>query len=237
MARLPRLTLPGHLHHVIQRGNNRQPIFVTAADRQYLLTLLAENATKFKVALHAYVLMDNHFHLLATPEAADGLPQLMQAVGRRYVRYFNDSQQRSGTLWEGRYRSTLIQAERYVLACMVSLDLNPVRAGLVPAAADYPWSSHGHYIGVRSDKLLSPHALFWGLGNTPFAREAAYAEMVHQGLTLEQQSALTQAALSGWALGDAEFVDDLQKQTTRRVRPAQAGRPVTRPRPQPSKRP
>ena len=225
MARLPRLTLAGYPHHVIQRGNNRQAIFSTVADRQQLLTLLAEQAAKFKVAVHAYVLMDNHFHLLLTPETDDGLPQLMQAVGRRYVRYFNDSQQRSGTLWEGRYRSTLIQAERHLLACMAYIDLNPVRAGMVAAARDYPWSSHAHYIGLRQDRWLTPPALFWSLGNTPFAREAAYAEMVHAGLTMEQQQALTQSALSGWALGDAQFVADLQKQTERRVSPGSPGRP------------
>ena len=138
MARLPRLTLPGHPHHVIQRGNNRQAIFASAADYQMMLDLLDENARKFKVAIHAYVLMGNHFHLLATPETADGLPQMMQAVGRRYVRYFNDSQKRTGTLWEGRYKSTLIQTERYLLACMAYIDLNPVRAGLVAQARDYP---------------------------------------------------------------------------------------------------
>jgi putative transposase len=228
MARLPRLTLPGHVHHVIQRGNNRQNIFASAGDRATLLALFAENALKCKVAIHAYVLMDNHFHLLATPETADGLAQLMQAVGRRYVRYFNDTQHRSGTLWEGRYRSTLIQPERYLLACMVYLDLNPVRAGLATAARDYPWSSHAHYIGLRNDKLITPHALFWQLGNTPFAREAAYAEMVHAGISMTQQDALTRSALSGWALGDAAFVANLQKQTARRVSPAPAGRPVSR---------
>ena len=227
MARLPRLTLPGHVHHVIQRGNNRQAIFASAGDRTTLLALLAENAAKFKVAIHAYVLMDNHFHLLATPETADGLPQMMQAVGRRYVRYFNDTQGRSGTLWEGRYRSTLIQSGRYLLACMVYLDLNPVRAGLVAAARDYPWSSHAHCIGLRTDRLITPHPLFWQLGNTPFAREAAYAEMVHAGISLAQQDALTRSALSGWALGDADFVADLQKRTDRRVSPAQAGRPAS----------
>ncbi|MGH8337532.1 MAG: transposase, partial [Gammaproteobacteria bacterium] len=116
MARLPRLTIPGYPHHVIQRGNNRQAIFASAGDRQMLLDLLLDNARKFGVALHAYVLMTNHFHLLATPQSADALPQMMQAVGRRYVRYFNDAQGRSGTLWEGRYRSTLIQTDRYLLA-------------------------------------------------------------------------------------------------------------------------
>lgn len=227
MARLPRLTLPGYPHHIIQRGNNRQAIFVSGADDQMLLDLLDENARKFSVAIHAYVLMSNHFHLLATPQTADGLPQMMQAVGRRYVRYFNDTQKRSGTLWEGRYKSTLIQTERYLLACMAYIDLNPVRAGLVAHPRDYPWSSHGHYTGQRIDKLITPHALVWELGNTPFAREAAYAEWVHSGISMVQQAALTDSALRGWALGDPDFVADLQKRTQRRVVKSMAGRPVS----------
>ena len=225
MARLPRLTLPGFAHHVIQRGNNRQAIFAYNADYQTLLDLLDENARKFDVAIHAYVLMSNHFHLLATPQTADGLPQMMQAVGRRYVRHFNDSQQRSGTLWEGRYKSTLIQTERYLLACMVYIDLNPVRAGLVAQAHDYAWSSHGHYTGQRIDKLITPHPLLWALGNTPFAREAAYAELVQSGVSPAQQAALTDSALRGWALGEPDFVADLQKRTQRRVTKSSAGRP------------
>jgi len=225
MARQPRLTLPGYPHHVIQRGNNRQVIFAKTADYQRLLDLLDDNARQFDVAIHAYVLMSNHFHLLVTPQSSDGLPQMMQAVGRRYVRYFNDSQQRSGTLWEGRYRSTLIQTDRYLLACMAYIDLNPVRAGLVAQAADYPWSSHGHYIGRRADKLVTPHPLVWELGNTPFAREAAYAELVQAGVNPVQQTALTDATLSGWALGEPDFVADLQKRTQRRVVKGQAGRP------------
>ena len=116
MARLPRLTLPGFAHHIIQRGNNRQPIFLATADYQVMLDLLEENSNKFEVAIHAYVLMGNHFHLLATPQTADGLAQMMQSVGRRYVRYFNDRQRRTGTLWEGRFKSTLIQSERYLLS-------------------------------------------------------------------------------------------------------------------------
>jgi putative transposase len=226
MARLPRLTLPGFPHHVIQRGNNRQAIFLSTADYQALLDLIDENARKFDVAIHAYVLMHNHFHLLVTPETTEGLPKMMQAVGRSYVRYFNDRVGRSGTLWEGRYKSTLIQTERYLLACMAYIDLNPVRAGLVAQARDYPWSSHGHYIGQRSDKLITPHPLCWGLGNTPFAREAAYAELVQAGVSVEQQTALTQSALRGWALGDKDFVTELQKRTERRVLKTMAGRPV-----------
>ena len=225
MARLPRLTLLGYPHHIIQRGNNRQAIFASQADYQTLLNLLLENAQKFKVAIHAYVLMTNHFHLLATPETADGLPQMMQAVGRRYVRWFNDAQGRSGTLWEGRYKSTVIDTNQYLLTCMSYLDLNPVRAGLVGQASEYVWSSHGHYIGQKVDKLITPHPLVWGLGNTPFAREAAYADLVRGGISASQTVQLTDSALRGWALGDDDFVKELQELTQRRVSKAAAGRP------------
>lgn len=225
MARLPRLTVPGYSHHIIQRGNNRQPIFEAPADYEALLGLLEEHARAEKVAIHAYVLMSNHFHLVATPETPQGIPQMMQAVGRRYVRRFNRLQARTGTLWEGRYRSTLIQAERYLLACMVYLDLNPVRAGIAQAAADYPWSSHAHYVGAATDKLITPHPLYWELGNTPFAREVAYAELVRSGISADLQSALTDSTLRGWALGDRDYVAELQRRTERRVVKASAGRP------------
>ena len=226
MARLPRLTLPGYPHHIIQRGNNRQAIFTTVADYQYLQALLDDNAKKFAVDIHAYVLMTNHFHLLATPQTDTGLPQMMQAVGRSYVRYFNDLQTRTGTLWEGRYRSTVIQTERYLLACMAYIDLNPVRAGMVAEARDYPWSSHGFYAGLRVDKLITPHALFWDLANTPFGREAAYADLVRAGVSAQQQVTLTQSTLAGWALGEDSFVKNLQKMTERRITIAKAGRPL-----------
>ncbi|MHA7599490.1 transposase [Alicycliphilus sp. T452] len=229
MARLPRLTLAGYPHHVIQRGNNRQAIFADRQDFEAMLALLAENAQKFRVAVHAYVLMDNHFHLLATPATAEALPQMMQAVGRSYVRYFNDRHGRSGTLWEGRYRSTLIETDRYLLACMVYIDLNPVRAGMVAQPLAWPWSSHAHYLGQRSDKLVTPHALYWALGNTPFAREAAYAALVQAGIASAEQAALTDATLRGWALGGADFVAELQKKSPRRATKARPGRPAAAP--------
>ncbi len=227
MARLPRLTLAGYPHHVILRGNNRQAIFASAADYCHLLDLLEDAARQFAVQIHAYVLMTNHLHLLLTPATADGLPKMMQALGRSYVRYFNRVQQRSGTLWEGRYKSTLIESDRYLLACMAYIDLNPVRAGLVARAQDYPWSSHMHYLGLRNDKLVTPHALYWELGNTPFAREAAYAELVQAGLSAGQQAALTDATLRGWALPGPDFVADLQKRTQRRIVKSHAGRPFS----------
>jgi putative transposase len=229
MARLPRLTVAGYPHHVIQRGNDRQAIVRDDQDRQRLLDLWFEHARTFKVAIHAWVIMDNHFHLLLTPETPEGVPQMMQAVGRAYVRYFNLRHQRTGTLWEGRYRSNLIESERYLLACMVYIDLNPVRAGMVARPEDFRWSSHRHCIGQASDKLVTPHALLWALGNTPFAREAAYAELVRQGLAQRDKDDLTRTALSGWALGSEAFVGSLQEGTTRRLSPGRAGRPFKKP--------
>jgi putative transposase len=225
MARLPRLTLPGYPHHIIQRGNNRQAIFADSADYEALLGLLEEYSKKFQVAIHSYVLMSNHFHLLATPQTEDGVPQLLQAVGRSYVRWFNKRQERTGTLWEGRYKSTLIQAERYLLACMVYIDLNPVRAGMVASPAEFPWCSYLHYTGRRADRLITPHPFYWELGNTPFAREQAYADLVAAGIGSKQQQALTEATIRGWALGEADYVAELQRRTERRVSMAKAGRP------------
>ena len=225
MARLPRLTLPGYPHHVLQRGNNRNEIFRDAADRQYLVGLLKESSRKFGVAIHAYVLMSNHFHLLATPDSDSALPQMMQAVGRSYVRYFNNLHGRTGTLWDGRYRCAILDPAQHLLACMAYMDLNAVRAGVVSEAAAYAWSSHCHYVGQRTDPLISPHPVWWSLGNTPFAREAAYAELVLQGLAPEQQAAFTTSVLGGWTLGNAGFILGLQKQTGRRLQKVRPGRP------------
>ena len=226
MARLPRLTVPGYAHHLIQRGNNRQAIFASDADRQFLIDLLTEHARQCEVAVHAYVLMDNHFHLLATPATAQGLAQMMQAVGRRYVRYFNDAQARSGTLWEGRYKSALVQPNPYLLACMVYMDLHPVRSGLVAQAQDYPWSSHGHYAGLRSENMLSAHPLLWELGNTPFAREDSYRLLVQSGLGVREEQAIRQSAIGSWALGEQDFITGIQKDVGRRLSKLRPGRPA-----------
>ncbi len=225
MARLPRLTLPGLPHHLIQRGNNREPIFADVRDFEFMHELLTQQAREAGVAVHAYVLMDNHFHLLATPSTAEGLARMMQGVGRRYVRHFNQRSGRSGTLWEGRYRCAVLQPEAWLLPCMAHLDLNPVRAGRVEAPADWAWSSHRHYVGATVDRLVSPHPLAWALGDTPFAREQAYARRVEEGVPNAQQSALVDAALHGWALGDAAFLASLQKQTDRRLTRGKPGRP------------
>lgn len=225
MARLARLTLGGFLHHVIQRGHNRQPVFVDTADRVFFLELVEQTSRQYGVAVHAYTLMENHFHLLLTPLTDGALPQMMQALGRSYVRYFNNRHGHSGTLWEGRYRCTVLQASRYALACMAFLDLNPVRAGAVQRSSDYAWSSHRHYAGLRSERLLTPLPAYWALGNTPFAREAAYTDLVVKGNSAEVDAALAQSAIRGWALGDTDFLLELRRKTPRRVELARPGRP------------
>ncbi|MFT4190458.1 MAG: transposase [Comamonas sp.] len=225
MARLPRLALAGHVHHVIQRGTGAQLIARDDADRQRWLDTLADCVQALEVAVHAYVLLPDELQLLVTPAQAGALPALMQALGRRYVRYFNDRHQRRGTLWEGRYRATVIEAGRYLLPAMAHLDLSPVRAGLAARPAQYAWSSHGHYAGLLSSRIIKPHALWWSLGNTPFAREAAYVAHVEQGVSEADRLALVRAARQGWALGGEAFVALLQKESPRRVVQARAGRP------------
>lgn len=142
MARRPRLYIPGVAHHVIQRGNNREACFYEEADYTKYLSHLKEVAEQFSVAIHAFVLMTNHVHLLVTPNDERALGKMMQALGRRYVQYFNLKYFRTGTLWEGRYKSTLVESERYLLTVYRYIELNPVRAYMVSHASEYPWSSY-----------------------------------------------------------------------------------------------
>lgn len=225
MARLPRLSLAGFAHHVIQRGNNRQVIFYTDEDRQAYLAWLAQYARQFEVAVHAFVLMDNHTHLLMTPQTDRGIALLMQSLGRRYAQNWNHFHKRTGTVWEGRYKSALVDSQRYLLACMVYIDLNPVRAGMVMEPADFQWSSHRHYIGAQNNPLITEHPLIWTLGNTPFAREKAYGELVGTGISQVHQAQITDCAFKGWALGEDDFHAQLQQLTPRRTAKSKAGRP------------
>lgn len=225
MARHARLALAGLTQHLIHRGNNRQPIVVDDEDRRQLLAALHESAATHKVALHAYVLMDNHLHLLATPGSDTGLARMMQAFGRRYVAGFNKRHGRSGTLWEGRYRGAILEPECYLLQAMRCIELNPVRAGLVAQAADYPWSSCQHHLGRRRDPLLTDHALYWALGNTPFDREMNYRRLLDEGLSEAEHKALVDSALKGWPLGSPRFLSELAKTADRPVAPRPRGRP------------
>ena len=230
MARLTRLSLAGYPHLILQRGNNGQTIFTSAIDYEMMLNLLADHSRKFSVDINAYALLPDHFHILATPQSVDGLPLMMQAIGRSYVRWFNNKHGRSGTLWDGRYKSTVVDAEKDLLDIMVYMDSSPVRAGLTNQATDYVWSSHAYCIGQgvkhQLDKQLAPHAAYWNLGNTPFARELKYADLAKQGVSTKRQTQLNSAVLKGWVQGDPSFVTKVQSLTSRRITKQTAGRPT-----------
>jgi len=225
MARQPRLIVPQQPHHLIQRGNNRQLIFRDDADYQRFLVWLKECARFYDVAIHSYVLMPNHIHLLVTPADATGLALMMQKLGRFYVPWFNHKYERTGGLFEGRFRTSLIDSDRYFMTCSRYIELNPVRAGLSIAPESYAWSSYAHHAGIKLDTLVSDHTLFWQLGNTPFQREAAYIDMVAQGLTTEEVEFITVAILRNHPLGSNSFKSALEQKTQRQILPAKRGRP------------
>lgn len=225
MARQPRLIIPHQPHHIIQRGNNRQPIFHEEADYQRFLMWLKESARFYEVAIHAYVLMPNHVHILATPSDETGLALMMQKLGRFYVPWFNNKYERTGGLFEGRFRTSLIDTERYFLVCSRYIELNPVRAQLAGGPADYPWSSYAHHAGLRFDSLITDHTLYWALGNTPFQREAAYIAFVEQGTAQQELEFVTASVLKNAPLGSDSYKAELERKTKRQILPAKRGRP------------
>jgi putative transposase len=226
MARLPRLVVPHHPHLVLQHGIDRQPVFRDAEDHAAFLAWLREAARLFKVAVHAYVLLPDHVNLLVTPADQPGLGRMMQWVGRHYVPYFNRKYGRVGTLWQGRFKATVIDAERYFMTCSRYIEVQPVFAGIAAAAADYPWSSCAHHTGIKPDPLITDHSCYWSLGNTPFDREAAYRALLEQVLTTEETEAISEATIKSWALGTDKFKAALEKAGRRRVSPARRGRPA-----------
>ena len=226
MARLPRLYVPGCPQHVIQRGNARRAVFVDDADRTAYLRWLGEVMRDNRIALYAYVLMDNHVHLLVLPPGEGALGRAMQSLGRRYVRYFNDRHGKSGTLWEGRYRATIIDSERYLIECMRYIDLNPVRANVVREAGAFAWSSYHHHAGVRIDPALTDPPLYWALGNTPFARQEAWRALCADGMAASEAQRISDATNKGWALGSDAFKAAIADSASRRPTPSpKRGRP------------
>ena len=219
MARLPRFFVPGYPVHVIQRGNNRAPIFHAARDFIHYLELLADAATTNGLKIHGLVLMSNHVHLLATPESPSSLPRTMQSVGTRYVRWFNRHYTRTGTLWEGRYRATIVDTDAYLLTCMRYIELNPVRAGLVDDPSSYRWSSYGANALGAADPLVTPHPVFLALGEDPLARHAAYRRLFVRPVSEEQLHAIRRATNLAWALGDQAFQARVEQATGRRAAP------------------
>jgi putative transposase len=225
MARLPRLAFANLAHHVVLRGHNREAVFIDDVDRQAWLAALREASATLQVALHAYVLQADHVHLLVTPRSAEALGQFVQALGRRYVVAFNRRHRRTGTLWDGRYRASVIEPGASLLGCMRYIEQNPVRAGLVAHAVDWPWSSAAHHLGRKRDGLITGLPEYWLLGNTPFEREAAWANQLDEPLPATEVDTYTRNALAGWAQGCGAFLAKLQEMTGRPLQPRPRGRP------------
>ena len=225
MARQPRLSLTNQLHHVLLRGNNGQAVFVDDTDRRLFLDILAAQVAAAGLELHAWALPTDGVHLLLTPRRDGALSLAMQAIGRSYVQAFNRKHGRSGTLWEGRYRSTVLQPDPWLMRCMVWMDGLASQAGRGMAQLAQGSSSAGHYLGLHVERTLTVPPQYWALGNTPFAREDAYRTLVERGLEPAVRQALADAALKGWPLGSEAFVASLQELTPRRLVKAKAGRP------------
>ena len=228
MARLPRLVVPGQAHHLLQRGHNGQAVFADDEDRRLYLSALQDALRAQGVVLHAYALLDNEVHLLLRPPSEAALSRMMQALGRRYVAAFNRRHGRSGTLWEGRFRASVVQAGTPTLQCLRLIDSLQVRHGLAPAYPDSAWSSATHRLGRGRDALVTDPTEFWQLGNTPFEREAAYAALLDQGLDEATMRHIEHAASRGWALGSSVFLYEVAQQRGRPVRPRARGRPPRR---------
>lgn len=224
MARLPRIVVPGMPVHVIQRGNNRQNIFFSDKDYQKYLEILASSAQDYGCAIHSYVLMTNHVHLLLTPDSEESLPAVMQSIGRTYVRYFNDHYQRTGSLWEGRYKSALIDSERYFLTCSRYIELNPVRAGMVDLPAEYKWSSFAVNALGKCCSFITPHELYLRLGNSCSSRAKSYHSLCSD--IISHSSSLTfirNQTQRNSIIGHSQFEYKLQKLLEVRVKKYQHG--------------
>lgn len=225
MARRPRLDLPGLPLHVIQRGNNRLPSFFHDEDYIAYREALQTAAESSGVAIHAYVLMTNHVHLLVTGATHGAVSQMMQALGRRYVRYINGVYRRSGTLWEGRFKSSLIDTERYLLTCYRYIEFNPLRARMVASAEDYRWSSYRHNALGQTDILIRPHDVYDALGQTRDERAAAYRELCRATISTEEIASIRAHIEQERALGDPRFQNEIEAALARCVRVRGPGRP------------
>jgi putative transposase len=211
--------------HVIQRGNNRQACFFAEADYLYYLDALRTAAEKFAGRIHAYVLMTNHVHLLMTPDRENALSEIMQSVGRRYVRYVNKEYRRSGTLWEGRFKASLIQSEQYLLTCYRYIELNPVRAGMVDHPGEYRWSSYSANAQGAVDEVLCLHDEYRRLGTTAGERQAAYRALFRNQLEPGAIVDIRDALNHELVVGTNRFKDEVEAMTNRRARMGQSGRP------------
>lgn len=223
MARHARVILPGHPLHVIQRGNNRDIIFASEDDYHFYLDKLETACHSCRCKIHAYVLMTNHVHLLVTPETGNGLGKLMQSLGRSYVQYFNYRYSRTGTLWEGRYKSTLLDSSRYLLTCYRYIEMNPVRAGMVNDPEDYAWSSyHSNALG-RPDRLVVPHELYERLAHRADERQVAYQALFNHDIDQQTLDEIRDATNTEWVLGNDRFRARVEALADQQVQPKPRG--------------
>jgi putative transposase len=225
MARLARLSIAGQPHLIGLRGAGGDEVLRAEDDFRFFLQCLRDAAVRKHIAVHAYVLMPDCVHLLATPGDVDAISRAIQSVGRRYVRWFNKRYARAGALWDGRYRSAVIEAEPYLLDCCRFIETLPQRAGLIADAASYPWSSLRHHLGISSDPILTDHPIAWALGNTPFDRQSAYRALVERPLALATVERFERTMISGRPLGTAAFLLELELQCKRTLSPRARGRP------------
>ncbi len=223
MARLGRYFIPDQPLHIIQRGNDRQPVFFGDDDFAQYRAWLIDAAAANGLTVHAYVLMTNHVHLLATPATAASLPRTMQALGRRYVRFINTALKRSGTLWEGRYRAAPIESEDYFITCCRYIELNPVRAHMVAHPRQYRWSSYRAHADGVSDALAAFHPVWRRLGRSVAERQAAYRKLIKGNFTPGFVEALRAATNGGWALGSERFRQEIAAMAKRRAAPLPKG--------------
>ena len=225
MARKPRFNLIGIPQHVIQRGNNREPCFYAVDDYYRYLHDLKKSAGNNHCAIHAYVLMTNHVHLLVTPFKEHGVSHMMQDLGRKYVQYINHTYKRSGTLWEGRFKSSLVDSEKYLLTCMRYIELNPVRASMVSHPGDYQWSSYGLNAMSKPNSLISKHVLYEQLGSSALEQQFSYRELFRNHLDKDEIHSIRDALNQELVLGRDDFKEKIELITKRQVKPAQMGRP------------
>ena len=225
MPRLPRLDAPGVAQHVIQRGNNRQICFGADEDFAAYAAWLREYASKYQVDIHAWVFMTNHVHLLLTAHQPMGASKLMQSLGRKYVQYFNFKYQRTGTLWEGRFRSCLVESESYVLACYRYIELNPVRARMVENPKDYRWSSYATNAIGLSSSLQTPHPSYLALGDSVSLRLDRYRDLFAHQLDAEVLKDIRLTTQKGLVLGTEAFQSQMADLLDRDVKHRPQGRP------------
>jgi len=224
MARLPRFVIPGQPQHIILRGINREPIFHTDEDYVFYLERLQKACETYGCQLHAYVLMTNHVHLLLTPKYENSIGKTIQSVGRYYVQYFNYHNSRTGTLWEGRYKATLIDSETYLLTCYRYVELNPVRAHMVDHPSEYPWSSYRfNALGESAPPHVRPHRLYKRLGKTPEDCQKAYRSLFRNKIPEQTLEQIRDSTNKAWVLGNTRFKRQIEKKLNRRIAPKARG--------------